>query len=182
MFVFCYTPVTAARRARDAGVEFIPNHAQKQGPPILQRRKATESVVRYHFDHTETTRSVVLHGPTDAAMNLAMGVLGTVTPLGGAGARGLRLPLHRHPLQDRRRRGPGPGRRRGLRRQERSRAPKVGSAPRGRARTRQTRPPLLAQRRTCSNGRGCRLQESHRAKYPALCARASARTHGERAD
>ena len=73
MCVFCYTPATAARRG--AAVEFIPNHAQKlkQGPPILQRRKATESAVRYHFDHTETTRSVVLHGPTDAAMNLAMG-------------------------------------------------------------------------------------------------------------
>ena len=176
MFVFCYTPATAARR--DAGVEFIPNHwhAQKQGPPILQRRKATESVVRYHFDHTETTRSVVLHGPTDAAMNLAMGVLGTVTPLGGAGARGLRLPLHRHPLQDRRRRGPGPGRRRGLRRQERS--PAAGLLGGARA---QGKPGRLYSR-SAVHVVTVIAASSRSAKYPALCARASARTHGERAD
>ena len=60
--------------------KFIPNHAQKRGPSILQRRKAPEPDVLYHFDHTETTHSVLLHGPTDVAMNLGMGVLGT--PLG----------------------------------------------------------------------------------------------------
>ena len=61
--------------------KFIPNHAQKRGPPIVRRRrKAPEPAVKYHFDHTETTHSVLLHGPTDSAMNLAMGVLDT--PLG----------------------------------------------------------------------------------------------------